>query len=89
MTDRRTGVEKNGEITGVDYLTGIYYPLSRLVHVSTLEPDFSEEKARYVARYCYLYGVGKRHKPPLFVSEDSLERIERARKNDIDVTIRE
>lgn len=78
----------NDEITGVDYLTGIYYPISELIHVSLLEPGFDEETARYVARYCYLYGVGKRHKPPLFVTEDSLRRIERARDNGIDVTIR-
>lgn len=77
------------ELTGVDYLTGIEYPISELKHISSLEPDIDAKTADYVARFTYLYGVHNMKVPPLFVSEDSYERILRARERGIEPEIRE
>lgn len=80
----------DGEITGIDYLTGIEYPISELIHIHTVGDDsFDIAEARYVARFCYKYGVGSTKKPPLFVTASSLETVEKAREMNVPVEIRE
>lgn len=86
---RIESVSYDGEITGIDYLTGIEFPLSRLVLVTADKPDFDIDQARYIARFCYEYGVGKTKKPPVFVEESSLAVVEKARKENVKVEIRD
>ena len=79
---RVQGVDyENAEITGIDVLTGIEYPFDMLVHVSSMEPRFTATEASYIARFCFetQYGVGKTKRPPVFVTESSLETIQKAK----------
>lgn len=88
MRYRNESVTFDGEITGVDYLTGIEYPISELIHIHTVGDDWDIAEARYIARFCYKYGVGKMKKPPLFVTASSLETIQKAREKNVPVEIR-
>lgn len=82
-------VDYSGEITGIDYLTGIEFPLSKLVLVTADVPEFSIEEASYIARFTYLYGCGNSKNAPVFVEESSLEVIHKAMSEDVPVKIRE
>lgn len=95
MNDHRIGpridsIDYDGKITGIDYLTGVEYPLSRLVHVSGTEDRFTPTEADYIARFCHKsqYGVGEAMKPPIFVSESSLETIQEAKEAGVKPEIR-
>ena len=80
-------IDYGDEITGIDYLTGIEFPLSRLVHVTADSPDFGIEEAAYIARFCYKYGCTEMMNPPVLVEEGSLEVIRKAMENDVPVQI--
>lgn len=86
---RLDSIEYDGEITGIDYLTGIEFPLSHLVLVTADRPEFSIEEASYIARFSYKYGCGNSKNAPVFVEESSLEVIEKAMNEDVPVKIRE
>lgn len=88
MSLRNESVTFDGEITGIDYLSGREYPLSELIHIHTVGDDWDIAEARYIARFCYKYGVGKAKKPPLFVTRNSLETIQKAREMNVPVEIR-
>ena len=86
---RMESVTYDGKMTGIDYLTGIEFPVDKLVLVTADKPDFNIDQARYIARFCYEYGVGNTKKPPVLVEESSLEVVEKARKENVTVEIRD
>lgn len=86
---RIKSVTYDGEMTGIDYLTGIEFPLSDLVLVTADRPGFDIDQARYIARFTYEYGAGNSKKPPVLVEQGSLEVIETARKENVKVEIQD
>ena len=72
------------DITGIDYLTGAERPLSALNFVTKDEdipPDSSvfvhegPDFALFAALFCKKFGVASDARPPVVVSDESLETI--------------
>lgn len=87
--ERLDSIDYDGEVTGVDYLTGIEFPVSDLVLVTADVPEFDITEASYIARFTYKYGCGCAKNAPVMVEKSSLEVIKTAMNKDVPVKIRQ
>lgn len=64
------------EIEGTDYLNGDEVPVSRLNLITAeKESKYSKEFAEFAALFARKYGVACRGKPPILLTDESLETI--------------